>query len=929
MSWGDRPSGREPAPVRTRLHEVPASRFHRDVRRQAFVVVLVVTLATAGAMPLARHVVARRRTESLLRMFPTLDPTLARHVSNDSDREWTAYARSCGVRPLMDAVIATYRVAARWPYAQFMRDRARYESITLRVATVMESLYDEPASARSIRRWVTLPPEQDFELHQLNRAYTAALTDSLPADERLSRLDGTRTRMLALGARDQAMAVQFSAAMIEVDRGRSDRFRARIESALSDARALEDHYLTCQILGVLAEAHRNVGHPDSMQLCLDEGIRLARRHRFPDQAARLMLFDASHASAEGRLALAADRLTEGAALLESFGGGSARVRLVIEYAGFLADLGYWDLAQRTLRRLPPLIREFPQRTEADELVKYAFDADCVRARVAFARGDTASGARLLGGWLRALPSWLQRIGTAKALQEWSWGLQRAGAWREALDLCQRGIVHCDGYGMSDDAILLALRRTALLERLSRLDAAKQSAADVAARLQRHQPAPTGVLRALRVARARIAFAEGRRAVGRQLLQQAFETPASGGGSGNPSRQEDMEGLSPCDAGHELAGLTPREGYAFELRCRVAATHRWGRAPDLFAPMVVRRDGIHLVYHVLPRVVLRWTASARGVVRDTVPIGSAACAADVREAVWRLQSDRTPPPAWFSAPLERLLERLARALLPDSAARAGRIEITPDGDLAALPFEALPVMVAGRMAPLALAADVAYVHPGLASGVAAPGHPLIVSDPALPADLGRRYGWTARDTGSDAEARTAERRWPGAMVLRADAATKPAFMRLAPEAPWVYIDSHHVMDPSTPFIGFIPLAAPEGAPREASLLESTDVRALDLSGCRLAVLASCASGASARPPGASPSLGDAFLDAGAASVISSFWDVGDAETRVFMRELMTERGLEADPVRALGAARRRAMRADARAAPRVWAAWSVAVSRPPG
>jgi CHAT domain-containing protein len=166
-----------------------------------------------------------------------------------------------------------------------------------------------------------------------------------------------------------------------------------------------------------------------------------------------------------------------------------------------------------------------------------------------------------------------------------------------------------------------------------------------------------------------------------------------------------------------------------------------------------------------------------------------------------------------------------------------------------------------------------------------------------------------------------------VTLEGDGATKDAFMRLATRASCIYVADHHLMDPGAPFVGFIPLAAPPGAARDASILESTDVRALDLSSCRLAVLASCASGAPYRSMAQpEPSLGDAFLDAGAASVITSFWDVGDDETRTFMEALMRRPELEADPARALGQVRRGAMQGPARVLPRVWAAWSVAVTR---
>jgi hypothetical protein len=71
----------------------------------------------------------------------------------------------------------------------------------------------------------------------------------------------------------------------------------------------------------------------------------------------------------------------------------------------------------------------------------------------------------------------------------------------------------------------------------------------------------------------------------------------------------------------------------------------------------------------------------------------------------------------------------------------------------------------------------------------------------------------------------------------------------------------------------------------------------------------------------PSLGDAFLDAGAAAVIQSGWDVGNRETAAFMRAFLAESRAGAPPATALARARRAIMAAPEGASPRVWAAWS--------
>jgi hypothetical protein len=794
----------------------------------------------------------------------------------------------------------------------------------------LESACDYPVSARYYRRLLALPAGTDFQLHRLSREYVAALTDSLAADARLDRLDRLMYELMSRGDPVMAMSVQFSAAHVELDRGRPDRYRARLAAALRDARAFDDHYLVCQILGELADAHEAAGDADSSQRCLDEGIALAKRHRFPDQTARLLLFDADRATREGRLALAAADMREASEACEAFGGGSARLRLAIEYTGLMADAGCWDVAARSLRQLPPLERDFPRVSEADELVKYRFDADCLRARIAFAAGDTAMGSRLLAHWSTALPKWHRRAGLAKVFQEWSWGLQRAGDPAGALAVCERGLAHCDEAHVPEVAIPLSLRRARLLETLGRLSEAERAADEAATRIAASKSPEQGGVTALRVMRARLALREGHLLLGRSLLLDALRKDEARAWPETPLRQEDLEGLSLPDAVHELAQLTPAAGYGFELDWR-SRSSRDQPAHDSFRTPSYHGQRTHLLYRFLTDKLLRWTASPQGVVLDTLALAPEKCLGDIRDAVGLLQTDRPRPGEWFTPQLGAVLQRLSHVLLPEELAAHGAssatIEVSPDGPLLALPFEALPVSSERGPVPLALRCDVAYVYARGRGAPATSGPALILSNPTPARDLQRRFLWAGPHGDLDGESRAARARWPDAVTLEGDGATKDAFMRLATQASCIYVADHHMMDPGAPFVGFIPLAAPPGATRDVSILESTDVRALDLSSCRLAVLASCASGAPYRSVAQpEPGLGDAFLDAGATSVITSYWDVGDDETRTFMEALMKRPELEADPAHALGQVRRDGMQGPARVPPRVWAAWSVAVTR---
>jgi len=78
----------------------------------------------------------------------------------------------------------------------------------------------------------------------------------------------------------------------------------------------------------------------------------------------------------------------------------------------------------------------------------------------------------------------------------------------------------------------------------------------------------------------------------------------------------------------------------------------------------------------------------------------------------------------------------------------------------------------------------------------------------------------------------------------------------------------------------------------------------------------------------PSFGDAFVDAGAGCVVQAAWPVNDARVAPLMERFLYEWRGGGDPVRALGAARRAAIRGELGASdPGDWAAWSASIAPP--
>jgi len=76
----------------------------------------------------------------------------------------------------------------------------------------------------------------------------------------------------------------------------------------------------------------------------------------------------------------------------------------------------------------------------------------------------------------------------------------------------------------------------------------------------------------------------------------------------------------------------------------------------------------------------------------------------------------------------------------------------------------------------------------------------------------------------------------------------------------------------------------GAAGGPAMLRASDIRDLDLSRCRLAVLSGCSTGSGElKGPGDPQSLVRAFLRAGTREVVASFWNLSSAGTQVFMQE----------------------------------------------
>jgi CHAT domain-containing protein len=196
--------------------------------------------------------------------------------------------------------------------------------------------------------------------------------------------------------------------------------------------------------------------------------------------------------------------------------------------------------------------------------------------------------------------------------------------------------------------------------------------------------------------------------------------------------------------------------------------------------------------------------------------------------------------------------------------------------------------------------------------------VIVGDPAFDRAL---FAELEPLRGAPREATEVGAAYPDALRLDAAGATKPAVLRALQRATLLHFAGHARLVERAPDLSHLVLArAPGGF--EANRLTAGEIARLDLRRLRLVVLSSCGTTQPrSRRDDAEGGLADAFLDAGAAAVVSSLWEADDAEAVALMRELHAALRAGAEGAEALRRAQVRMARAGpGGGTPRTWSAF---------
>jgi CHAT domain-containing protein len=284
-----------------------------------------------------------------------------------------------------------------------------------------------------------------------------------------------------------------------------------------------------------------------------------------------------------------------------------------------------------------------------------------------------------------------------------------------------------------------------------------------------------------------------------------------------------------------------------------------------------------------------------------------------------------PGGELHAALAVLYDELLRPLEAETK-NAQTLTLVPDGELARVPYAALYDKRTSRYViddhSVVIARDLRVHAPALGrsvSGDSTGRGVAIVVDPAF--DRVAFAGLPRLDS-ADAEGRAIATSYARPVVVRGTFATLDTVVAVLSRATVFHFGGHAIADDDGNDASFLLLAA-KGSQR-GDELNARRIRALDLHRLELAVLASCEGAEQASGTLAFASLADAFLDAGAKTVVGSLWDADDAATKTLVSALHRQYARTGDEASSLRAAQLQLRHSvDSRlASPYSWAGFEV-------
>jgi len=747
--------------------------------------------------------------------------------------------------------------------------------------------------------WRRLDPATTAALVVRWRDMQAAFADGdLAPDSVKVRLLAHAAAFQAAGDRLGAARTGYNLANICLKLGELPEARQRFADVLAESRRSGLAAETCDALNSLALFAVVAGDTAAAGL-LAEALALARRSHLAARAGRALTVAGIQARDQGRFARTMDLMEEAVAVCGQLGEAWQGLPYLIYLMRFHAGLDDWRQVAVLAPRAELLLREAttaggdPLMTQRESLRLRE-----LTLRLALQTGGADSA-------LAEYPALIEAA-SRQPFAEVTYVYDRAvrmllavGRPQDALDMLPAAVAHAERHGQPEllnlllaevEANLESGRSAAARAALARFDAEAAARAEWARDLQLDACA----LRAILLARDGDPDAAAALRAG---LVRLADLVAGSDGSGLAYLELQRNRLL-RRALREVAGQPGEVAYGLELLWRRLPA--WLGDPDLprgladdpaglarELAMARRRalgpDRLHLLYVEDGDRVARWLVGAEELRCDTLAVAAAEIRTRVESLIAELARDpgnsAAPASAAFAAEAAALAEVLLPAAIREDP-RPRELFVSGEGALALLPFGVLDLEPGPRYAPLAASVAVAALRDaGPVAGAPARSTGVLVADPVVPTRLRRRYPGLLDLAATADEVAAVGRLLPRTVVLGGESATLAGLGAQWGGADVLYFACHTVRSPESPFRTFLPLSAPPGAEEslQTSFLDVASIRGADLAGCRLVVLASCASGA----PYVSgrvwaPSLGDAFLDAGAGAALQTLWRVRDED-----------------------------------------------------
>ncbi|HPF69981.1 MAG TPA: CHAT domain-containing protein [Candidatus Krumholzibacteria bacterium] len=809
-----------------------------------------------------------------------------------------------------------------------------------------------PVYRRETAALAALPPDSAAAARQRIRRLQEIFADpDLDMPTKLARIGALQAMLEAADHWDAAADGLYAMAPLQQDRGDGVSWASLHRRGLALARAHDLLPATCRAWGQLMMANMQRGWTPAERDTLRQLQDRARAARLARTSSYLLTLQGYDAFNQGRYATARALFEDGIAVCRDLGDPAQALATMDMLLRMYGLFECWDQVDQLLVRARAMQQERAARPSA----YVGGILSDVRHRSLAARSLAAHGrldeAHVAFADAFALASRLPYAETEYLGQQWFTALMDA----DRPDLAAEAIAtvgrEAEPHPGGPIGLRLPLWRAWLAWRGGDPVLAAAQLDSFAARADASNPVLLGNLPLRQAAlQARVLAVDDAAAADRalaqgwnDLLMRLRRHEASPEAYLDLARNGQLR-----SAAHDILGRDADVGYGLELLWRRTFLVRWpappapaadGRLAEAARSLAAAacgelgdRDAIHCLYRVERDRVVCWTADGGSVSRrvlDVTPQELQAEVADVLDQLSRDPGDADAPlPGDLADALAALARRLlpARVLEPDRRPRA--LYVSGDATLAQVPFSPLNLDQGGGYLPLVAAMDVAWLRggpmPAAGDRAGRATGSLVVADPTLDASTRRRFSLPAGLPGATAEMAALSGRLPEARVLSGDRATRPQVVASWEDADVFYFVGHAVREAEVPFSAWLPLAAADSADVYPGL-DLADVLSAHLDRCRLVVLSGCATGAPyVDGLSATPSLGDAFLDAGAGAVIQTFWRVRDEGAVLEPERILAawqEGGL--DLPAAVSAERRRALQGPRGVRhPFGWAAWTL-------